>query len=165
MSVCRHMYLLPQSNDDVISPLGWMRSSTISASVRRQSQTLSVCLSVVCLSVCSPVFTTKLSNSTEFSTRVIQVHGSVFLWRQWNTLCTAFLVLWMKSHFSIMGPMACGIGNIYVNAVPERVVANFHRIRQVAPQCLTSSYTMAMAANCAPEVLAMTTSTTLHVID
>ena len=49
--------------------------------------------------------------------------------------------------FSHVGPVACGIGNIYVSAVLEQVVINFQRVRQVAPRCLTSSsYTM--ATNC-----------------
>jgi len=30
-------------------------------------------------------------------------------------------VLWMTSCFHIMGPLACGIGNIYVSAVLEQV--------------------------------------------
>ena len=44
-----------------------------------------------------------------------------------NGMCYVLPVLWMTSCFLIMGPMACGVGNIYMSAVLK---SNFQRIRQ-----------------------------------
>jgi len=58
--------------------------------------------------------------------------------------------------------MVYGIGNIYVSAVLEQVI-NVQHICQVAPPCLTLSlYTM--AANCAPDALAMSTCGALTLV-
>jgi len=38
-----------------------------------------------------------------------------------NGIC---YVLWMTSYFPIMGPMACGIGNIYMGTMLEQVLIN-----------------------------------------
>ena len=51
-----------------------------------------VCLSVcLCFSVCSHIFGTTHTNVTTFSAHVACAgHGSVLLWRRWDTLCTGW---------------------------------------------------------------------------
>ena len=119
--------------------------------VRSIVMSVSVCLHVclsVCMSVRLRVSKTTCPNFMKFPLHVTHGRGSILIWRHRNTLCTSGFVYDVM--FSIIDPMACGIGNVYLSSV----VIDFRRIRQVAPQCLNLSW-YTMAANCAPGAFGM----------
>ena len=84
-----------------------------------------ICMSV-CLCVSSRLPKVTHPNFTKFSVRAVARSSSYD-----SGIHYVLPVLWMASCFLIMGLMACGISNIYVSAVLERVV----KISNVLARC------------------------------
>jgi len=89
---------------------------------------VSICLFVcwsVCLSVHSRISETTRPNFTKFSARAVAQSSDD------NGIRYVFPVLWMTS---CMGPMACGIGNVYASAV---LAARSDKFPTYSPGCAT----------------------------
>jgi len=91
---------------------------------------LSVCLSV-CPLTCLKNHASKLHESCSVTRAVARSSSDD------SVIRNVLPVMWMTSCFHIMGPMACGVGIIYVSAVLEQVVINFQYMRQGVSGCLT----------------------------
>lgn len=86
------------------------------------------------LSVCSHISKTTRLFYKIFCT-LLSGAVSPSSWQQWSTLRTSGFV--DDVMFSIMSPMACAVGSIYVSTMLEQVVVSFQSILQVVAHCLT----------------------------